>query len=55
MSEISPTAFPAYDDTSIALRSLDESRKEQKRKNFSAAAHRLRMKTNLELKLRSKA
>jgi HK97 family phage prohead protease len=55
MSEISPTAFPAYDDTSIALRSLDETRKEQKRKNFNAAAHRLRMKTNLELKLRSKA
>lgn len=55
MFEISPTAFPAYDDTSIAMRSFDEARKEQRRKNFNAAAHRLRMKTDLELKLRSKA
>jgi uncharacterized protein len=53
--EVSAVAFPAYDDTTIALRSLDEARKEQKRKNFNAAAHRLRMKANLELKLRSKA
>lgn len=55
MFEISPTAFPAYDDTSIALRSLDDSRKEQKRKNFNAAGQRLRMKTNLDVKVRSKA
>jgi HK97 family phage prohead protease len=53
--EVSAVAFPAYDDTSIALRSLDEARKETKRKNFNAAAHRLRLKANLELKLRSKA
>lgn len=53
--EVSAVAFPAYDDTTIALRSLDDARKEIKRKNFNAAAHRLRMKTNLELKLRSKA
>ena len=53
--EVSAVAFPAYDDTSIALRSLDEARKEQKRKNFSAAAHRLRMKTTLDLRSRSKA
>lgn len=53
--EVSAVAFPAYDDTSIALRSLDDSRKELKRKNFSAAAHRLRMKTNLDVKVRSKA
>ncbi len=53
--EVSAVAFPAYDDTTIALRSLDDARKELKRKNFSAAAHRLRMKANLELKLRSKA
>lgn len=55
MFEISPTAFPAYPDTSIAMRSLDEARKEQKRKNFSAAAHRLRMKTTLDLQTRSRS
>jgi HK97 family phage prohead protease len=53
--EISPTAFPAYDDTTIAMRSLEETRKEQRRSNFSAAAKRLRMKTDLDLKVRSKA
>lgn len=53
--EVSAVAFPAYDDTSIALRSLDDARKEQKRKNFNAAAHRLRMKTTLDLRSRSKA
>ena len=53
--EVSAVAFPAYDDTTIALRSLDEARKEQKRKNFNAAAHRLRMKANLDVKVRSKA
>jgi HK97 family phage prohead protease len=60
--EVSAVAFPAYDDATIALRSvesamksLDEARKELKRKNFNAAGQRLRMKTNLELKLRSKA
>ena len=53
--EVSAVAFPAYDDTSIALRSLDEARKETKRKNFNAAAHRLRMKTTLDLASRSKA
>jgi HK97 family phage prohead protease len=53
--EVSAVAFPAYNDTTIALRSLDDARKEQKRRNFSAAGQRLRMKTNLELRLRSKA
>lgn len=51
--EVSAVAFPAYADTSIAMRSLEEARKEQKRKNFSAAAHRLRMKTTLDLRSRS--
>lgn len=50
--EVSAVAFPAYADTSIALRSLDEARKDQRRKNFSAAARRLRMKTNLDLRSR---
>lgn len=53
--EVSAVAFPAYDDTSIALRSLDDARKEQKRKNFSAAAQRLRMKTTLDLQTRSRS
>jgi HK97 family phage prohead protease len=51
--EVSAVAFPAYPDTSIALRSLDETRKEQRRKNFSAAAHRLRMKAHLDLRTRA--
>ena len=50
--EVSAVAFPAYSDTTIALRSLDEARKDQRRKNFSAAARRLRMKTNLDLRSR---
>jgi len=45
-------AFPAYDDTTIALRSLDEARKEQKRKNFNAAALRLSAKTRLDFTTR---
>lgn len=53
--EVSAVANPAYDDTTLALRSLDEARNERKRKNFSAAAHRLRMKTTLDLRSRSKA
>ena len=50
--EVSAVAFPAYGDTSIALRSLEEARREQRRKNFNAAAYRLRMKTNLDLRSR---
>lgn len=50
MFEISPTAFPAYGDTSIALRSLDAARKERRAHNFSHAARRLRMKISLDLK-----
>lgn len=56
--EVSAVAFPAYDDTSIALRSLDAAREEDKRKkreNFEAATRRLRMKATLDLKSRSKA
>lgn len=53
--EVSAVAFPAYDDTTLAMRSLDQARKEQKRKNFSAAAHRLRMKTTLDLQMRSRS
>lgn len=41
LQEVSVVAFPAYDDTSIAMRSLDEVRKEKKTHNFNAAARRV--------------
>lgn len=48
--DVSIVTTPAYDGTSIALRSLDDHRKETKRKNFSAAAMRHRLKMNLRLR-----
>jgi HK97 family phage prohead protease len=53
--EVSAVAFPAYEDTTLALRSLDEARKDLRRKNFHAADYRVRMKMNLDLKVRSTA
>lgn len=50
LREISPTADPAYGDTTIALRSLDAARKERRSSNFNHAARRLRMKISLDLK-----
>lgn len=53
--EVSIVSTPAYDGTSIAMRSLEQARneaKDQKRKNFNAAAQRLRMKASLDLKER---
>lgn len=41
LHEVSVVAFPAYDDTTIAMRSLDEVRKEKKAHNFNAAARRV--------------
>lgn len=55
LREVSAVAFPAYPDTTLALRSLEEARKEVRRKNFNAAAQRVRMKTDLDLRIRSKA
>lgn len=52
LREISPTAFPAYDDTTVALRSLDAARKERRAHNFNHAAARLRLKASLDLKVR---
>jgi HK97 family phage prohead protease len=49
LHEVSVVAFPAYDDTSIALRSLKHAREQR---NFSAAAMRLRMKQHLDLRVR---
>jgi len=50
--EVSAVAFPAYPDTSIALRSLDSARKERRAHNFNAAAKRVRMKAAIDLKHR---
>jgi HK97 family phage prohead protease len=50
--DVSIVTNPAYDGTSIALRSLDEARKETKRKNFNAAALRLSAKTRLDFTTR---
>lgn len=55
LREVSIVTFPAYGDTSIALRSLDAIRAERRSKNFNAAATRLRMKANLDFRVRSKA
>jgi uncharacterized protein len=50
--DVSIVTQPAYDGTSIALRSLDDARKEGKRKNFTAASQRLRMKADLDIRTR---
>lgn len=41
LHEVSVVAFPAYDDTSIAMRSLDEVRKEKRASNYKAATARI--------------
>lgn len=51
--EVSIVTFPAYDGTSIAMRSLEEARKERRQKNFNAAAKRVGMKVSLDLTTRS--
>lgn len=53
--DVSIVTSPAYDGTSIALRSLDDARKDKRAHNFNAAARRLRMKVSLDVKSRSKA
>jgi HK97 family phage prohead protease len=49
LREVSVVSEPAYGDTSIALRSREERRKA---KNFNAAANRLRLKADLDLRVR---
>lgn len=44
--DVSIVTSPAYDGTEIGLRALDDFRKEQKRRNFSAVRHRLQMKAD---------
>jgi HK97 family phage prohead protease len=55
LREVSIVSEPAYDGTSIALRSLDESRKERRQQNFSAAARRIGMKVSLDLQTRARS
>lgn len=45
--EVGPVTVPAYDDATVALRSLEDARREQRQKNFNAAAKRLAMKIDL--------
>ncbi len=55
LDEVSVVSNPAYDGTSIAMRSLEAARREAAKHNFMAAGSRVRMKMNLDLKVRSKA
>jgi uncharacterized protein len=48
--DVSIVTTPAYDGTSIGLRSLEAYRAERRARNFNAAAQRLRMKMNLRLR-----
>jgi HK97 family phage prohead protease len=50
LHDVSIVTTPAYDGTSIALRSLDQHRLDTKRKNFSAANLRHKLKMNLRLR-----
>jgi uncharacterized protein len=50
LHDVSIVTTPAYDGTSIGLRSLQAHRLDTKRKNFSAAALRHRLKMNLRLR-----
>lgn len=53
--DVSIVTTPAYDGTEIGLRSLEKHRDQTKKaKNFNAAQVRLRMKRDLELKVREK-
>jgi HK97 family phage prohead protease len=45
--DVSAVTTPAYDGTEIGLRSLDQFRKAERAKNFSAARTRLKLKANL--------
>lgn len=55
LREVSIVSEPAYDGTTIALRSLDDARKERRQHNFNAAAHRIGMKVSLDLQLRARS
>ena len=52
LHEVSVVAFPAYDDTSIAMRSLDEARKGRRTQNHLAATRRIERKAAMEARIR---
>lgn len=52
LREVSIVSEPAYDGTSIAMRSLDEARRDRRRANFNAAAMRRKMRLGLDLRSR---
>lgn len=54
LREVSVVAFPAYEETSIALRSLDEARKQKGLHNHTAASRRIAArKAKMEQRFRS--
>lgn len=53
--DVSIVTTPAYDGTEIGLRSLEQFRKERRQQNFQAAAMRIRLRKNLDLRVRRKA
>ncbi len=55
LGEVSIVSEPAYDGTSVALRSLEDARKERRQHNFSAASRRVGMKVSLDLQMRSRS
>lgn len=50
--EVTVTADPAYVDTEIGMRSLEEARADRRKKNFANAARRLAMKATVDLRAR---
>ena len=54
LHEVSVVAFPAYEDTSIAMRSLDEVRKAKREHNYTAAQRRIaERKARMEQRFRN--
>lgn len=50
LREVSVVAFPAYDNTSVALRDLEHARAERRRHNFEYASARISRKVRLDLR-----
>jgi HK97 family phage prohead protease len=53
LQEVCIVSTPAYEGTSIALRSLENARKERRQQNFNAAAKRVGMKVSIDLRMRT--
>lgn len=52
LGEVSAVAFPAYEDTTLALRSLEAARSERRQNNRDAAARRVARKAQAEARFR---